>query len=106
MDSIGKGFCRNATYSVQISEKLKENGSSARNTLDASIISKSELCEKTWMLKLRKLYPYDLNDPVGDEFKEVDTHVLVGNKFPLLLRKHSSISCGTSNKNNYYLTPD
>ena len=56
-DHFHKGFCRNATYLVQILEKLKESGSSARNALEASIIYSREQCEKTWMLKLRKLYP-------------------------------------------------
>ena len=40
------------------------------------------------MLKLRTIYPYGLNDRPWDEYKKKDTHVLVGNTFQPLPRKH------------------
>ena len=40
------------------------------------------------MLKLRPIYPYDLNDRLGYEYKKKDTCVLESNKFPPLPRKH------------------
>ena len=41
---------------------------------------------------------YGLDDYQGDEFKKEDTHVLVGNKFLPLHRKHDKVSHETINK--------
>ena len=58
------------------------------------------------MLKLRTVYLYGLDDYQGDECKKEDTHALVGNKFPPLLRKYDRVSCGTIHKNNNSYCPD
>lgn len=36
------------------------------------------------MLRLRNVYPYGLNDLLGDEYDKDNTHALVGNKFTFL----------------------
>lgn len=36
------------------------------------------------MMRLRTVYPYGLNDLVGNEYDKNDTHNLVGNKFTSL----------------------
>lgn len=43
---------------------------------------------------------HGLTDPLRDEYKKDDTHVLVGNKFLSLLRTENRVSCGTSLKIN------
>ena len=45
------------------------------------------------MLKLRTVFPYKVNDRLGDGFVEEDTHVLIGSKFSALSTK-SRISHG------------
>ena len=62
-------------------EKIEGNGKTARNTLDSSITSRRKQREKPWLLKLRTIYPYCLNDCLVDEYKKENNHVLVGNKF-------------------------
>ena len=43
------------------------------------------------MLKLRTIYPYGLNDRLGDEYKKDGTHELVGDTFSSLPRKLNRI---------------
>ena len=42
--------------------------------------SRKKQWEKKQTLKLRAVYPYGLNDLLGDEYKESDTRVDEGNK--------------------------
>lgn len=78
-------------------KKVKENGRTCRNALDDSITSRKKQRDKTWMLKLRSVYPYGVNDSLGDEYTKVNTHVFAGNKFPLLpKRKRQSFSWNNS----------
>ena len=58
------------------------------------------------VLKLRTSYPYGLNERLGDEYKKEDTHMLVGNKFPLLPRKHDRLPVETIHKNHNSLSLD
>ena len=61
-------------------------------------------CEKTWMLKLRTVYLYGLNDWLEDTYKK-DDYDFVGDNFPPLPRKCNMISCYSSHKNNNPLSP-
>ena len=56
-------------YTVQIIEKLEGTGRSERNVIKLDDSKYREKRELHWMLKLRTVYPYGLNDRVGDEFK-------------------------------------
>ena len=56
------------------------------------------------MLKLRTVFPYGLNDRIGDEFKNQDTHFAVANKFPPLKRARARISRGTLRKGKNPMT--
>ena len=67
-DHFDKGICCNTSSSVQTLKKLEGNGRTARNALDASITSISKQSEKTWMVQLRTIYPYGLNDCLGNEY--------------------------------------
>ena len=79
---------------------LEGNCKAARNLLDASLTSRRKKREKTWMLMLRTVYLYDLNDCLEDEYKKENTYVLVGNKFPSLFGKHDRVSGGRIHKKN------
>ena len=57
LDHFHKNVSCNASHLVQILEKLKGNGRTTRNALDTSITSRRKQCEKTWMLKLKNIYP-------------------------------------------------
>ena len=81
-DYFHKGIYCNASYSAQLLEKLEGHGRTTNYALDISITSRRKQRERTWMLKLRTIYPYGLNDRLEDEYKKENTHVLVGNKFP------------------------
>ena len=58
-------------------EKLEGNGRTATSVLDAYITSRKKQSEKIWMVKLRTVYCYGLNDLLGDEYKKEDTYALV-----------------------------
>ena len=101
-----KGLCKNASYIVQILEKIEGNGRTPRGAMDASITSLRKQIERFWMLKLRTVYPYGLNDRIGDEFIRDNTHILVGTKFPPLPRSHKRTSRGTAHKSNNHTSPN
>ena len=105
-DHFHKGVCRNASFTVQILEKLEGNGRTKRNAMDASITAIRKRKEKEWMLKMRTVFPYGLNDRLGDDFVKEDTHILVGTKFPALPRKHDRMSRGLAHKFNRSLSPN
>lgn len=78
-------------------KKVKGNGRTCGNALDDSIISRRKQRDKTWMLKLRSVYLYRVNDSLGDEYTKVNTHVFAVNKFPPLpKRKQQSFSWNNS----------
>ena len=47
--------------------------------------------ERYWMMELRTMYPYAINDRYGDEYKTENTYINMAKKFPLLPRKHNRI---------------
>ena len=101
-----EGLCKDSTYNVQILEKLEGNGRTERGAMDASSTSIRKKKEVEWMMKLRTVYPYGLNDRIGDEHKCDSTHVLVGTRFPPLARVHPRLSRGEAHcKINYNITP-
>ena len=50
------------------------------------------------MLKHRTVFPYGLNDHIGDEFKSNDSHFAVGKRFPSLKRAQPRTSRGCLHK--------
>ena len=101
---FNEGCCRGKTYKVQILEKLEGNGRTARGAIDPTLTCKRKERELYWMLKLRTVFPYGLNDRIGDEFKNEDTHVAVGKRFPRLIRSHPRVARGSLRKGKNQLT--
>ncbi len=91
---FNKGPCKNSEYSVQIIEKMEGSGRTERGAMDLKASSERKAREKYWMLKLRTVYPYGLNDRIGDEYKSVQNQSCVGKNFFALERQHQRFSRG------------
>ena len=66
-------ICKNAKYSVQIIEKWQGNGRTSQSAIDFGEAAIRRKRETEWMLKLRTVYPYGLNEKV--DFCEDDKNV-------------------------------
>ena len=75
-------LCKWASYTVQIIEKLVGNGRTVRGAIDPSETSKRRSREVHWMLKLRTVFPYGLNDRV-DEYQREDKNCVLPKGFHL-----------------------
>ena len=73
-EHFSSGAYKNSDYVVQIVEKLKGNGRK-NNMLDPEITKERKKREDQWMIKLRTIYPYGLNDSLNNQssMKVVDT---------------------------------
>ena len=65
---FSKGLCKNATFTVNIIEKLHGTGRDEHGSIDSAITAIRRKKETDWMLKLRTVFPHGLNDRVGDEY--------------------------------------
>ena len=57
-------------------------------------------------IEIRPVYPYGVNDCLGEECRKEDTHVLVGNKFPHIPKKRDRVFRGTTHKNSDSFSPN
>ena len=57
------------------------------------------------MHELRTIFPYGLNDRIGDEFKTDNKHINVAAKFSSFQRKHSRTHRGKNHKGVPFLLP-
>ena len=91
-EHFSKGKCKGASFSVNIIEKLPGDGRSHSDTNntkgkpDPAITRLRRKKETDWMLKLRTVYPYGLNDRVGDEYMQEKDCLNIFSKFPALSR--------------------
>ena len=76
---------------MNIIEKLDGEGRDIDGKIDPSITRIRRQKETDWMLKLRTVYPFGLNDRIGDEYITERGNIIISNKFPSLKRhnKHS-----------------
>ena len=51
-----------------------------------------------WMLKLRTVYPFGLNDRIGDEYMTESGNIIISNKFPSLKRHNKHSRSRTKNR--------
>ena len=61
--------------------------------------------ETYWIHELRTIFPYGLNDRIGDEFKTDNKQNNVAAKFSFLPRKHSRATRGKNHKGVPRLLP-
>ena len=69
-----KGCCKDSSFNVIIIEKWVEAGRSDRNGVNRSCQPLRKAREHYWMMKLKTMYPYGLNDRYDDEYKTENTH--------------------------------
>ena len=74
-------LCKNANYIVNIIEKLSGSGRDDNGNPIPGITVERQKKEIKWMLTLQTVYPYGLNDRVGDEYMAEKDNRVVGNKF-------------------------
>ena len=86
------GVCKGSSYTVQILEKLPGTGRTARGAIDPKVTCVRKSREDLWMLKLRTVYPYGLNDRCGDDYMADQNNNLIGLKFPPLKRAFHRVS--------------
>ena len=63
---FSKGYCKDSSYTVNIIEKLEGTGRTERNTMDFAAKPLRKARETYWMHELRTIFPYDLNDRIGN----------------------------------------
>ena len=102
---FNEGACKNAHYFVQIIEKLEGSGKTSRGAMDPKVKPLRKARELHWMLKLRTVFPYGLNDRVGDEYKNENADKNIGTKFKSLERNFERIGRGKSKGSSVKLTP-
>ena len=94
-DHFSKGLCKNATFTVNIIEKLPGNGRDNDGNMDPAVTRIRKRKETNWMLKLRTVFPFGLNDRVGDEYMTNRDHCNVSSKFPSLKRTSERLKVRT-----------
>ena len=105
-EHFNEGSCKGADYWVQIVEKLEGNGRTERGSIDPSKTTERKKKETEWMLRLRTVYPYGLNDRIGDDYKNTEFQSQVASRFSSLPRLNSRVSRGKSHKGVSSLQPD
>ena len=99
-EHFNSGLCKNASYTVTILEKLEGLGRTKHGAIDLNVRRIRHQREKHWMLKMRTVYPFGLNDRVGDEFQKGTDENLISPKFPKLPRQFVRGTKGNHLSNN------
>ena len=90
-------FCKNLNthFSKSFCKDLSETVRTERNAA-------KPLRKAYWMHELRTIFPYGLNDRIGDESKTDNKHINVAAKFSSLPRKCGRANRGKNHKGVYH----
>ena len=88
-DHFTSGPCKGADHFIQIIENWSGNGHLPNGKVDEEEKMRRWKQEDSWILKLRTLYPYGLNDHLNFPSKDSDTLEPIGLSFPSLPRSLS-----------------
>ena len=104
-EHFSKGPCQGATYTVKILEKLDGDGRNSNGEIDPSVTVIRRKKETEWMLRLRTVFPYGLNDRIGNEYMTDRGHHVICSQFPPLKRQnnHFRVRTKTRVSNNLLL---
>ena len=94
-EHFSTGLCKSAKFSVQIIEKWQGNGRTSHGAVDLGEAVLRRKRETEWMLKLRTLYPYGLNEKMDicedgknvKRFKSDDGIVMMDPSIPRLFQR-------------------
>ena len=89
---------------MQIIEKIEGDGRTACKTVGPTQATFRKQRELYWMLTLRTVFPYGLNDRIGDEFKTEESHFAIASRFTTLKRSCPRIARGKARKGQNRLT--
>ena len=103
---FNQGPCQGAEYTIHIIEKLEGDGRDENNKIDKGIASLRRRKETEWMLKLQTVYPFGLNDRIGDEYMTDREENIVSLRFPPLkrIKKHTVRVRTKNNTKNDFIT--
>ena len=74
---------KDSSYTLNIIEKPEGTGLTDRNTMNFAAKPIRKARETYWIYEFRSIFPYGLNDRIGDEFKTDNKHINVPTKFYL-----------------------
>lgn len=100
---FNRGICKDSKYVVQILEKLEGSGRTERKTIDVTTTTLRRKREDYWMKTLRTVYPYGLNDRVGDDYMKDQATERIGLKFPTLKRSFNRSNRRENRKGHHCL---
>ena len=86
VDHFTSGVCQGATFTVNVLEKLSGTGRDAEGNVDPAMTRIRRQKEREWMLRLRTVFPFGLNDRVGDEYMAGKDLSIIYSRFPSLKR--------------------
>ena len=104
-EHFNKDTCKGSEFTIRILEKLEGNGRVGPKKTDPQDKNSVRIRlarEKHWMLKLRTVFPFGMNEKVGDEWKQNES-TPVSTKFPKLCR---SVRVTKGNRANRNKTPE
>ena len=65
-DHFSSGPCKGSEHFVQVVEKMSGDGHLGNGEIDRGVTKERRRREDQWMLKLRTVYPYGLNDSLNE----------------------------------------
>ena len=81
---FSKGCCKDPSCIVNITEKREGTGLTDRNAMNFAAKPLRIARETYWMHELRTVFPYGLNERIGNELKTDNKHINVAAKFSSL----------------------
>ena len=101
------GRCKNSEYFVQVAERLVGDGRLTNGVIDSDITKLRRNREDQWMLKLRTIFPYGLNDGLNSmqsnntpQYTSDGIDGVVGVLFPPLPRLYNRTGRVRNHNNN------
>ena len=98
---FNNGRCKGATFTFQIIENLAGTGRTDDNKTDPLFTPARKSKETQWMLTLRTVYPYGLNEKIGETGDlnrlRLEDDGIIGKKFPKLPRTNIRVATTQGN---------
>ena len=100
------GRCKGATFTFQIIENLVGTGRTDDDKSDPQFTPARKSRETQWMLAMRTVYPYGLNEKIGETGDlnrlRLEDDGIIGKKFPKLPRTNIRVATTQGNTKTDY----